>query len=68
VSADALGIVRLAICAIGLFFLGLGAWMWWEPAGFMVTGLALIALAVFGEIASHRTRPVVPPPVAGDDE
>jgi len=56
---DMIGLMRLCIAGVGLILLGVGGWLWWEPAGLMLPGAVLICLAVLGEVASLRARPII---------
>ena len=51
-------LLRDACGIVGIGLLGYGAWLWWEPAGFMVPGAALLGLAVGGALLGRvRQRP-----------
>lgn len=39
-------VLMTLILLVGIGLLSLGAWLAWEPAGFMVAGASLIALPV----------------------
>lgn len=40
----------------GLFFLGIGLWLWWPPAALMVTGGLLVGHYLLGEVLALRVR------------
>lgn len=49
---DARGLFRDLMSLAGLGLVGYGCWLAWPPAGFIVPGLLMLSLAVFGELVS----------------
>lgn len=46
--------LRDATGLVGVGLLGYGAWLWWPPAGFMMAGALMVALAVAGTVLRAR--------------